>query len=167
MGMRSLVLLAHNLRSCHNVGSLLRTADGLGVSRVYLTGYTPYPISPNDERLPHLAAKVHKQIQKTALGSEKTIKWEFKEDVGEALHELRQQGFSIVALEQHRSSINLLDWRPPAKVALVVGRETLGIEDSVLKACDVLVEIPMLGSKESFNVTQAAAMGLFYARFTK
>jgi 23S rRNA (guanosine2251-2'-O)-methyltransferase len=66
--MRQLILIAHNLRSTHNVGSILRTAEGLGVTEVYLTGYTPYPETPNDERLPHLARKIQAQIQKTALG---------------------------------------------------------------------------------------------------
>jgi 23S rRNA (guanosine2251-2'-O)-methyltransferase len=69
--MRDIILIGHNLRSCHNVGSLLRTAEGLGISKVYLTGYTPYPIPTDSEdgRLPHEARKLHKQIQKTALGA--------------------------------------------------------------------------------------------------
>ena len=66
--MRDIILIAHNLRSCHNVGSLLRTAEGLGVQTVYLTGYTPYPLELGDTRLPHIATKLHKQIDKTALG---------------------------------------------------------------------------------------------------
>lgn len=165
--MRELVLVAHNLRSCHNVGSLLRTADGLGLAKVYLTGYTPYPTSQNDSRLPHMAKKIHLQIQKTALGAESTVNWRNEEDIGKVFDDLRSKKYEIIALEQHRKAKQLTDWRPGNRIALVIGRETKGIEESVIKLCDGLVEIPMFGKKESFNVVQAAAMGLFYLRFTK
>lgn len=163
--MRQIVLVVHNVRSCHNVGSLLRTADGLGVSKVYLTGYTPYPISPGDTRLPHEAARVHKQIQKTALGAENSADWQTTPDIFETLAKLKNNGFLIAALEQHKTAVKLPDWQPSSKVALIVGRETDGIEEKVLETCDLTVEIPMFGSKESFNVVQAAAMALYHCRF--
>lgn len=163
--MRNIVLIAHNLRSCHNVGSLLRTADGLGVAKVYLTGYTPYPRQKDDVRLPHIAAKVHKQIQKTALGAEETVVWEHCPDIEEVIKTLQAAGFTVAGLEQSRSSTDITVWSPPSKLALIVGRETEGIEPEVLKACDVTLEIPMLGKKESFNVVQAAAMALYHCRF--
>ncbi len=165
--MRNIVLIAHNLRSCHNVGSLLRTADGLGVSKVYLTGYTPYPVSINDSRLPHIAQKLHKQIQKTALGAEQTVNWEYIENIYPILSKLKAENFDIVALEQTEDSVQINKWKPTAAIALVLGRETDGIEQEVLSRCDMTLEIPMFGKKESFNVVQAAAMALFYARFTK
>jgi 23S rRNA (guanosine2251-2'-O)-methyltransferase len=154
------VLIAHNLRSTHNVGSLLRTAEGLGVSRVFLTGYTPYPLAPNDDRLPHLAQKIDKQIAKTALGAEKLINWQQRADIEELINELKQSGYLIAALEQAPNSIKLPDFKPPSKIALIVGREVEGIEPEVLSRCDTILEIPMLGQKESFNVAQAAAMAL-------
>jgi 23S rRNA (guanosine2251-2'-O)-methyltransferase len=71
--MRNIILIVHNVRSTHNVGSMLRSADGFAVEKVYLTGYTPYPATASDERLPHLRAKIGRQIQKTALGAEKSV----------------------------------------------------------------------------------------------
>ena len=162
---RSLVLIAHNLRSCHNIGSLLRTAEGLGVDNVYLTGYTPYPIFKGDKRLPHIANKVHRQISKTALGAEDHINWRQCEDIAQVLKELKSKGYQIVSLEQSEAS-NITKWKVPVKVALIVGRETQGIETEVLKMSDNIVEIPMAGKKESFNVVQAAAMALFYCKFS-
>lgn len=164
--MREIVLIAHNVRSCHNVGSLLRTAEGLGVQKVFLTGYTPFPAHPNDDRLPHLAAKIDKQISKTSLGAEQTIDWEHKEDVGEVLRSLDAEGYLITALEQTATSQPLHEFTPPQKVALIVGREVEGIEAEILQMAPVHLEIPMSGSKESFNVANAASMALYHLRFT-
>lgn len=163
--MRALVLIAHNLRSAHNVGSLLRTCDGLGVEKVFLTGYTPYPARPDDARLPHLAQKTDRQITKTALGAEKSVAWQHSTDIETALDGLRKQGYAIVALEQTAKSTKLPGFNPSGKLALVVGREVEGLEPEILAVCDKVVEIPMLGSKESFNVVQAAAMALYHFRF--
>ena len=79
--MRDIILIAHDIRSCHNVGSLLRTAEGLGVTKVWFTGYTPFPKMEHDDRLPHIAEKLTKQIQKTALGAESSQSWEQQDDV--------------------------------------------------------------------------------------
>lgn len=160
-------MVCHNLRSCHNVGSLLRTADGLGVDTVYLTGYTPYPSEKNDKRLPHIASKIDKQIQKTALGAQATVPWIHSEEIISVLQRLKVSNYTIAALEQNSSSVDLPAWTPPSAIALIVGRETKGIEETVLKKCDLTLEIPMFGKKESFNVTQAAAMALYHCRFPK
>lgn len=162
--MRDIVLIAHNLRSTHNVGSLLRTAEGLG-ARVILTGYTPYPRLAADERLPHLANKIDKQIAKTALGAEKTADWEHAEDIEAVIASLRAEGYQIMGLEQAPRSLALPDFVPPARLAIVVGREVEGLEPEILALCDAVVEIPMLGKKESYNVVQAAAMALYHCRF--
>ena len=98
--MRDIVIIAHDIRSSHNVGSLLRTAEGIGVARLWLTGYTPYPIYDGDPRLPHLARKTHNAISKTALGAEDTQAWSRSESIGEVLDALRQEGYTIAALEQ-------------------------------------------------------------------
>ncbi len=162
-----IVLIAHNLRSCHNVGSLLRTAEGLGVTMVVLSGYTPYPSKSSDARLPHLAAKIHKQIHKTALGAETSQPWQHAEDIFAIISDLKKQGYVVAAVEQDPDSIALPNFVPSKKIALLVGREVEGVEPDVLAACDQVLEIPMYGSKESFNVVQAAAMSLYHCRFYK
>ena len=165
--MRTIVLIAHNLRSCHNVGSLLRTAEGLGAAQVYLTGYTPYPLHKGDARLPHLAAKVDRQIHKTALGAEQFVAWEHAEALEPVLAKLHEDGFTIAAVEQAPGPRGLPNFAPPEKIALLVGREVEGVEPELLKCMDLVLEIPMFGRKESFNVTQAAAMALYHCRFFK
>jgi 23S rRNA (guanosine2251-2'-O)-methyltransferase len=164
--MRQIVLILHNLRSTHNVGSLLRTAEGLGVTKLFLTGYSPYPLrADGDNRLPHIAKKLDSQIHKTALDAESLVGWEHQDDIFEVLDRLRANGFTIVAVEQTTTSIALPDFVPADKLVLIVGREVEGIEPEVLEAVDVAVEIPMFGKKESFNVVQAAAMALYHCRF--
>lgn len=163
--MKQLILIAHNLRSTHNVGSLLRTADGLGLNKVLLSGYTPYPLTTPDSRLPHLAKKIDAQIAKTALGAEKSLPWEHYEAIEPVITQLRSSGYAIYALEQTADSISLPNFATPDKLALIVGREVEGIEPEILALCDGSVEIPMLGTKESFNVVQAAAMALYHCRY--
>jgi 23S rRNA (guanosine2251-2'-O)-methyltransferase len=162
---RQIILIAHNLRSCHNVGSLLRTAEGLGIDEVILSGYTPYPTDANDTRLPHLAAKISRQIEKTALGAEKTIKWRHALSADQVISGLHNQGFIVAAIEQAAGSIHLPEYKPPEKLALIVGREVEGIEAEVLELTDTILEIPMFGAKESFNVVQAAGMAMYHCRF--
>lgn len=164
--MRKIILIAHNLRSCHNIGSLLRTAEGLGVEKVMLTGYTPFPLLLSDPRLPHEANKIEKQINKTALGAQNLVKWERQDDAHVIIERLSHDGYEICAVEQSSQSVPLPEWRPSAKIALVVGREVEGIEPDVLERCKVHLEIPMFGKKESFNVVQAAAMALYHCRFS-
>ncbi len=163
--MKQIVLIAHNLRSCHNIGSLLRTAEGLGVHKVYLTGYTPYPLKPGDSRLPHLAQKIDKQIHKTALDAEKLVDWEQSEALEPVLAQLKRDGFTLAAIEQAPNAVKLPDFTAPEKIVLLVGREVEGVEPEVLAQMDKILEIPMFGKKESFNVVQAAAMTLYHCRF--
>lgn len=164
--MRNIILIAHNLRSCHNIGSLLRTAEGLGVEKVYLTGYTPFPAGQADDpRLPHLALKIDKQIHKTALDAEHQIAWERVEDVHRVFERLHGDDYQIMAVEQSDTSIALPDFHPKGNVALLMGREVEGVEPEILAVCDGALEIPMFGQKESFNVVQAAAMALYHCRF--
>jgi tRNA G18 (ribose-2'-O)-methylase SpoU len=163
--MSDICLIAHNLRSTHNVGSLLRTAEGLGISKVYLTGYTPYPLAANDSRLPHLAKKINKAIQKTALGAELSMNWEHTSSVENVIAQLKSNDFTVAAVEQAPNATKLPGYYPPQKIALLVGREVEGVEPAVLALCDLALEIPMFGSKESFNVVQAAAMAMYHCRF--
>jgi len=163
--MREIVVIAHDLRSTHNVGSLLRTCEGLGVAHIFFTGYTPYPRAAADERLPHIADKLTRQIHKTALGAETLLPWSHETDLPQLLARLRANGYRLAALEQADTSIALPDFVPPSKIALLLGREVEGVEPELLAVCDVTLEIPMDGRKESFNVVQAAAMALYHCRF--
>lgn len=164
--MRQIILIAHNLRSSHNVGSLLRTAEGLGVEKVLLTGYTPYPLQADDTRLPHESAKMSRQIHKTALGAENQVIWEHHASVEPMLAGLRLDGWLTAAIEQAENSVPLPKFTPPRKIALLVGREVEGVEPEILALMDTVLEIPMYGHKESFNVVQAAAMALYHCRFS-
>lgn len=162
----SLVVIAHNLRSSHNVGSLLRTADGLGIEKVYLTGYTPYPKQTNDSRLPHIINKLDNQITKTALGAETSQAWKHSSQIDTVLTKLKADGYVIAALEQTPTALPLNQFRPAEKLAIILGREVEGIEPAVLAMTDIQLVIPMFGQKESFNVVQAAAMALYHCRFS-
>jgi len=162
---RRIILVAHDVRSAHNVGSLLRTADGLGVEKVYFSGYTPYPAARDDKRLPHVASRATTQISKTALGAEDNVAWEHSDDVTKLLKALAGQGFTIAALEQTKSGISLEKYRPTEATALVVGNEVDGLNGQILGMADVRLEIPMLGSKESYNVAIAAAIALYHLRY--
>ncbi len=164
--MRKIVVIAHNLRSIHNVGSLLRTAEGLGIEEVFLTGYSPYPNQKDDARLPHQITKINSQISKTALGAE-IILGKHADDIFELINHLKAERYIISALEQDDRSIELNSYDPPDKVALIIGREVEGIEKEILDQCDSILQIPMFGQKESFNVVQAAAMALYKLRFSK
>ena len=156
-----IVVIAHDIRSTHNVGALLRTAECFGIKHVYLTGYTPYPAITHDKRLPHIVAKLTKQIQKTSLGTEMMIPWSHVSNVTQLIAELRTNGFMIAALEQDPASVPLPEFLPPGKIALLIGREVEGIESSLLAQCDVIIEIPQRGKKESLNVIQATAIALY------
>ena len=157
--MSEIIVIAHNIRSTHNVGSIFRTCEGFGVTKLILSGYTPYPTYPGDTRLPHIAEKLTQQIHKTALDAETMVPFEYQEIPN--IEVLKNNSFRIVALEQTDTSINLQDYRPSEKVALVLGEEVYGVENNLLKQCDDIVEIPMSGEKESFNVSVAAGIALY------
>ena len=157
--MLDIIVIAHNIRSTHNIGALLRTADGFGVTRLIMSGYSPYPIVAHDTRLPHLARRQTAQIHKTALGAETTVPCEYQEIPN--LVALKEAGYSLIGLEQDVRSVALPSYTPPAKVALLLGEETQGLTDALRDACDVLLEIPMRGQKESFNVSVAAGIALY------
>lgn len=157
-----IVLLVHNIRSAHNVGSIFRTAEGFGVNKIILSGYTPYPKWKGDVRLPHIADKIDRQIHKTALGAENMVPFEYQELP--AIEALKQAGYRIVGLEQDDRSIMLPSYRPPDKVALLLGEEVNGIGNELRRLCDDLLEIPMSGRKESFNVSVACGIALYGLR---
>jgi 23S rRNA (guanosine2251-2'-O)-methyltransferase len=161
--MSEIVVIAHNIRSTHNVGAIFRTSEGFGVSKIILSGYTPYPYMKNDTRLPHISNKLTAQIHKTALGAEEIVPFEYQEVPN--FEPLRRNGFRIVGLEQDNSSIALMDYKPYEKTALLLGEEVEGIADTLKQECDDLIEIPMEGKKESFNVSVATGIALYALRF--
>jgi 23S rRNA (guanosine2251-2'-O)-methyltransferase len=157
--MTDIVVVAHNIRSAHNVGSIFRTADGFGVSKLILSGYTPYPRCQDDPRLPHVSEKLTSQIHKSALGAELLVTFDYQAQPD--LASLRQDGYVIAGLEQDERSIELREYHSPEKIALLLGEEVHGLTDELKWECDVLLEIPMHGKKESFNVSVAAGIALY------
>ena len=157
--MPAVQLILHNIRSTHNVGSIFRTAEGFGVERIMLTGYTPYPTFPGDTRLPHVAEKLTKQIHKTALGAETMVPFVYASEPD--LAALRRSGYTIVGLEQDKRSIMLSEYTAPEKIVLLLGEEVEGIQAELRDQCDTLLEIPMRGQKESFNVSVATGIALY------
>ncbi|MCL5012147.1 MAG: TrmH family RNA methyltransferase [Patescibacteria group bacterium] len=159
-----MLAILHNIRSSHNVGSIFRTADAIGVEKLYLCGITPDPV----DRFGTLRT----DITKASLGAEKTIHWEH---IGKGISplatialikKLKKNGFIIAALEQNKGSKNLFDHNLPKKkgVVLIVGNEVNGIPLSILKHCDVILEIPMSGKKESLNVSVAFGIAGYHLR---
>ena len=156
--MPHITLIAHNIRSTYNMGSLFRTADGLGVKKIIISGYTPFPKIHNDTRLPHIAEKTTKAIHKTALGAEEIVPFEYVNDIDTWM---RSADMPIIALEQSDQSVPLSEFSPPPRFALLLGEEVDGVTADLLSLCDAIVEIPMKGTKESFNVSVAAAIALY------
>jgi len=142
------VIILPNIRSAHNVGAMFRTADGAGVDKIYLTGYTPCP--------------PHPRLDKVSLGAEKWVPWEYTKQTGRLLKKLKEQGYKIVALEQTPKSVSIYKWTPEFPLALVVGNEVDGVAKSLLKYCDAEIELDMKGKKKSLNVSVAAGITMYY-----
>jgi 23S rRNA (guanosine2251-2'-O)-methyltransferase len=148
-------LILHNIRSVHNVGSIFRTADAGGISKIILSGYTPSPLDRFG--LPR------KDLSKVALGAEKTIPWVQTKTFGQAVKLLKKENYFIAAVEQDKHSIPLFSFKAPKNqpLALVLGNEVRGISPASLKMCDAILEIPMKGKKESLNVSVSAGIAMF------
>lgn len=157
--MPEIIVIAHNIRSTHNVGAIFRSSEGFGISKIILSGYTPYPLIDSDSRLPHISRKLTDQIHKTALGAEQIVPFEYQAVPDIAA--LKADGYTIVGLEQDERSVMLPNYIPPAKLVLLLGEEVKGITDDMRDICDDLIEIPMVGKKESFNVSVATGIALY------
>lgn len=157
--MSEIVVIAHNIRSTHNVGSIFRTCEGFGVSKLILSGYTPYPAIAHDTRLPHIARKITEQIHKTALDAETLVPFSHEPDLD--LEQIKRDGYRIIGLEQDTRSVPLPTFHAPDKIALILGEEVDGINSELVSVCDDIIEIPMKGQKESFNVSVAAGIALY------
>jgi tRNA G18 (ribose-2'-O)-methylase SpoU len=143
------VLVLDNVRSMHNIGSVFRTADAFSVEKIYLCGITAQP--------------PHREIQKTALGATDSVVWEYVAETSQALENLKKQNFTIVALEQTNESVFLQDFEADKskKYAFVFGNEVVGVEQTVIDACKMAVEIPQFGTKHSFNVSVTVGIVLW------
>lgn len=151
------VLILHDIRSVLNVGGIFRTADAIGIDKIYLTGYTPAPL----DRF----GKKRKDLIKTALGAEETVLWESKKNLLTLINKLKKENFKIIALEQDKNSVDYKNLKinlATENFALIVGTEVTGISKNILKKCDVIIEIPMKGKKESLNVSVATGIALFH-----
>ena len=158
--MIEVIIIAHNIRSTYNIGSIFRSAACFGVTKLIISGYSPYPrLGNNDPRLPHIIAKLTSQIHKTALGTEELVP--FEHQIIPDFTNLRHNGYKIIGLEQDARAIQLPAYRPPKKIALLLGEEVGGIAAKLRNQCDDLIEIPIKGNKESFNVSVAAGIALY------
>ena len=144
-----LVLVLDNIRSAYNVGSAFRTADSFGVDKVWLCGICAVPPSA--------------EIHKTSLGAEDAVPWEHADDTLQAVERLKQEGYTVVSVEQTVRSVKLDAFRREAgkKYALVFGNEVSGVRQDVVDASDFALEIPQFGTKHSLNVSVAAGVVLW------
>lgn len=147
---RSLVVILDNIRSMHNVGAILRTADAFRIAKVYLCGITPKP--------------PHREIRKTAIGAEDSVDWEAQAYTIQVVQALKEAGFEILSLEQTEGSRNLGDFTPVGnkRYALVLGHEVDGVSQTIIDHSDQVLEIPQYGTKHSLNVSVSAGIALYH-----
>lgn len=136
-----------NIRSAENVGSILRTSEALGIDKVFLCGITPTP--------------ENKKVLKTSLGAEKSIFYEYKSDILELLDDLIKDDIQILTLELTTESIDVSSFIPKKDICLILGNEVSGVSIEVLKRSKVNISIPMLGKKESLNVSVAFGIAAY------
>ncbi|MCW4014735.1 MAG: RNA methyltransferase [Candidatus Bathyarchaeota archaeon] len=144
-----IVVVLDNIRSLHNVGSIFRTSDAFRLEAVYLCGITSTP--------------PHKEIHKTALGAEDSVKWQYFNETTEAIEKLKQEGYLLIGIEQVEGSISLKQFEPEtnSKYAVILGNEVKGVAQEVINQCDMCLEIPQFGTKHSFNVSVSAGIVLW------
>ncbi|MCX6722877.1 MAG: TrmH family RNA methyltransferase [Candidatus Staskawiczbacteria bacterium] len=142
---KELYIICDNIRSLENIGSIFRTSDALGVSKIYLCGISGKP--------------PHHKISKTALGAEETIPFEatipfeYYKQIGRLIDKLKKEKVQIVALEQDKRAIEYAKFKPQFPLALILGNEVKGVSKKILKKCDKIIFLPMSGQKESLNVS--------------
>jgi tRNA G18 (ribose-2'-O)-methylase SpoU len=141
-------LIAHNIRSLYNIGTFFRTADALGINKIYLSGYSGKPPQSG--------------IAKVALGAENVVSWEHYKNISQLIKKLKKDGVKIIALELDKKAINYLDFKPDFPLALLLGNEVRGISSALLKQADEIIYLPMKGIKESLNVGIAMAVASYH-----
>ena len=144
-----LAVILDEVRSLHNIGSVFRTSDAFLVERIYLCGITATP--------------PHPEMHKTALGAEDTADWKYVKHTLEAVEELHNEGYTVLAIEQVEGSTMLdeLELEPDKKYAIVMGNEVKGVQQEVIDACDGCIEIPQYGTKHSLNVSVTTGIVLW------
>ncbi len=147
------ILILPDIRSAINVGAIFRTADAVGISKVYLTGYTPRPTDK--------FGRIQKDIAKSALGAEVFVPWEYKKSLLAVIRKLKLDDYTIIAIEQDKKAVDYRKIKAPQKVAIIMGPEVLGLSKKILEKCDIIAQIPMHGKKESLNVSVACGVTLF------
>jgi len=145
-------IVLHDIRSVHNVGAIFRTADAFSIDTIYLCGYTPTPI----DRF----GRVRQDFIKCSLGAEKSVQWKVYESTEACIADLKNEGFSIVAYEQHAHALLYSNIPQYKKCAYVFGNEIAGLPESVSLLADTITEIPMHGTKESLNVSVTVGIAL-------
>jgi len=147
-------LILENIRSAYNVGAMFRTADGAGVDKIFLVGYTSTPI----DRF----GRPQSEITKTSLGACDTIPWEHYTTSAEVIAQLQAGACTVAAVELTTDAVPLKEFFVPDKIAYLLGNEVVGVEETTLSQCDAVVCLPMLGVKESLNVATAAGIVMYH-----
>lgn len=141
----SVVVVLDNIRSMHNVGAAFRSADAFVMEKIVLCGITPQP--------------PHREINKSAIGATESVDWEYKKEIKNALEDLKNEGYQIVAIEQTTESISLNKFDiKKGKYAVILGNEVEGVSEEALPFCDFFIEIPQSGTKHSLNVSVCAGI---------
>ena len=148
MTTNSFFIIAHNIRSLYNIGTIFRTADAIGIDQLFLTGYSAHPPRP--------------EISKVALGAEESVHWQYHKNVSVLISKLKKEGVKIIALELDKAAINYLDFKPNFPLALLIGNEVRGISKQLLSKADEIIFLPMKGKKESLNVGVAMAVASYH-----
>jgi tRNA G18 (ribose-2'-O)-methylase SpoU len=153
------VIILENIRSAYNVGAIFRTADASGVDKIYLVGYTP---APTDR-----FGRMQPEIKKTSLGASEYIEWEQVGSITQVIDRLKETDFQVVAIEINNNSQSLIDFVPQDKVAYILGNEVEGVSDEALSLADQVRHLPMLGKKESLNVSVTAGIVMYHGLYHK
>lgn len=144
-----LIVVLNDIRSFHNVGAIFRTCDAFACEKIFLCGITGTP--------------PHREIYKTALGATETVEWQYYENIMDILNILKKDKYKLIALEIAENSVSIDDFQNTSKdkLALIVGNEVTGIDQSVLDICDYCIEIPQFGTKHSLNVSVSCGIALW------
>jgi len=147
------VVVLDNIRSVYNVGSIFRTADALGIDKIFLCGTTP---TPKDR-----FGRERNDLSKVSLGAEKNVSWKYDLKTESVLKKLKKEKFQIIAIEQDKKSVDFKKIKATYPIAIVMGNEVEGLDKKVLKLCDIIAEMPMKGKKESLNVSVAFGVAAY------
>lgn len=153
---KEIFLILHDIRSTQNVGAILRTADAVGIKKVFFSGITPTPVDRFGRK--------RSDVSKSALGAEDSVSWEMVSNVFDLINDFKKEGFQVIALEQNSRAVDykkVNEKFPSEKRVVIIGNEVGGVQKEILDLCDAIAEIPMLGEKESLNVSVAFGVFIF------